>query len=372
MIGLLSTRCVKLFIASFLLLSLPSCEQGQQHDVGALSTLSTKDDRFSNASENNKISFPKDHFPQKDFRHEWWYLTANLQTEDNKDIAVQWTLFRTAVNDKHWYFAHAAMADAQTHLSAFRDGREAFATVQFAKSPFAMRIDDWQWQSSGELLPATLNFGNDKSDETSWKAKLNLHSNLALESDLKVGLENLHRKGFFLQGQNGYNRKHPSLDIASHYYSQPFIKVNGQIYWQGRWQNVSGDAWFDREWSSQFLGKEQQGWDWFSLRLNKDIALMVYRIRSEGKDHQYGNLMHRNGWSQRLESDDIEIENPPSKHQSYPNVFQVKVRQYDINLNVKVINKKQINQFGIEYFEGMVSFSGSHQGKGFVEMTGYR
>ena len=28
-------------------------------------------------------------------------------------------------------------------------------------------------------------------------------------------------------------------------------------------------------------------------------------------------------------------------------------------------------RFGIEYFEGMVTFSGSHQGKGFVEMTGY-
>jgi predicted secreted hydrolase len=29
-------------------------------------------------------------------------------------------------------------------------------------------------------------------------------------------------------------------------------------------------------------------------------------------------------------------------------------------------------RFGIEYFEGMVTFTGSHQGRGFLEMTGYQ
>ena len=59
----------------------------------------------------------------------------------------------------------------------------------------------------------------------------------------------------------------------------------------------------------------------------------------------------------------------------YPYAFDLQVDKSSIGLNVDlrvaVINQQQIMRFGIEYFEGMVSFKGSHVGEGFVEMTGY-
>ena len=183
------------------------------------------------------------------------------------------------------------------------------------------------------------------------------------------------KPNYFLQGDNGYSQKHHHLAIASHYYSQPFIKVSGEVYWQNKWQKVTGNAWFDREWGSQMLAEDQQGWDWFSLRLNEHTALMVYRIRSAEEDYLYGSLMQRDGTIRTLSSEDIVIKSRFSSQSvanaEYPDSFAITIAQEEIDITVKVINKSQIMRFGIEYFEGMVLFSGSHQGQGFLEMTGY-
>ena len=50
---------------------------------------------------NNKIliesfdlKFPRDHNAHKDFKTEWWYITANLKNSDGDTFGIQWTLFR--------------------------------------------------------------------------------------------------------------------------------------------------------------------------------------------------------------------------------------------------------------------------------------
>ena len=102
---------------------------------------------------------------------------------------------------------------------------------------------------------------------------------------------------------------------------------------------------------------------------------MVYRIRSTDKDYLYGSLMQRDGSMRTLSSADIVIKSSFSSqlvaNAEYPDAFSIKIAQAGIDIDVKVINKNQLMRFAIEYFEGMVSFSGSHQGQGFLEMTGY-
>jgi predicted secreted hydrolase len=201
--------------------------------------------------------------------------------------------------------------------------------------------------------------GKHSTDHDAWQVKLHLDS----------------KPNFFLQGEQGYSKKHWSLDIASYYYSQPFINVNGEVYWQGRWQKVSGKAWFDREWGSQMLAVDQQGWDWFSLRLDQNTALMVYRIRSDIEDYVYGSLMSYQGNIQTLSPEDIKVTSINTSSSTintdYPQAFKLVIEKKNIALTVSVVNPKQIMRFGIEYFEGMVTFNGTHQGQGFLEMTGY-
>ncbi len=355
---------IKIFLLLLLLLILlVACEQSVDTTKGGeqnpLKAMADSQEQYTLAAPDIPISFPRAHFPHKAYRHEWWYLTANLTTSSGQRFATQWTLFRIGMNKRHWYFAHAALADTIEHLAEFRQGREELGNVGFTTSPFSASIDDWSWQSTAELLPAQLSYGTPRYTEgeqiESWQVKLSLSGT----------------PPYYLQGVEGFSQKHSVEKIASHYYSHPFIDVQGDIYWQGQWQSVTGKAWFDREWGSQMLAQDQQGWDWFSLRLTQDLALMIYRIRSDQDDFLYGSLMHRDGIIETLSARDIALQSLESEGVIYPEGFRLKVAPHGIDLNVAVINNKQIMRFGIEYFEGMVSFTGSHAGEGFVEMTGY-
>ena len=47
-----------------------------------------------------RLSFPEDYGPHPQHRIEWWYLTANLKTEDGQPLGLQWTQFRQAIEPR--------------------------------------------------------------------------------------------------------------------------------------------------------------------------------------------------------------------------------------------------------------------------------
>ncbi|WP_448549548.1 lipocalin-like domain-containing protein [Thalassotalea fusca] len=362
----------KYIVVLLIFVAVIACENKQNDTVNhnPIKELANNSGDYQRPSKSNIILFPAAHAPKKSYRQEWWYLTANLVTEKGEQLGAQWTLFRRAVGDKHWYFAHAALGDSAEHKSAYRDGREELGNVSIQLSPFRATIDDWQWHSSSDFLPATLSFGSGQLAAA--KEGEIVESNA--EQGWRVNLQLSAEPYFFLQGAQGFSQKHHTLDISSHYYSQPFIKVSGQVYWQGGWQRVTGDAWLDREWGSQLLAEDQQGWDWFSLRLDANTALMVYRIRSITQDYLYGSIMRRDGTISVLNENDIRVTRvkDSTSKAGYPQAFRIVLVEQGVDIDVNVVNNQQVMRFGIEYFEGVVNFSGSHQGSGFLEMTGYQ
>ena len=130
----LSVSLVLLGVLLTLLLGLLLLPYGKQSETPSYlnrNPLKSQDNesQYTQASPENKLSFPQDHLPHKDYRHEWWYLTANLQSDTGMRFATQWTLFRTAENQAQWYFAHGELADTKVHLASFRQGREELANV---------------------------------------------------------------------------------------------------------------------------------------------------------------------------------------------------------------------------------------------------
>src|SRR5262249_56230862 len=81
-----------------------------------------------------------------------------------------------------------------------------------------------------------------------------------------------------LQGDGGYSRK-SEREQASYYYSQPFFKVSGRLAIDDKPVDVTGQAWMDREWSSQPLAPDQTGWDWFALHVAGGEKLVLHRMR---------------------------------------------------------------------------------------------
>jgi len=67
-----------------------------------------------------------------------------------------------------------------------------------------------------------------------------------------------------LHGEHGYSQKNAS-GHASYYFSYPFLQVNGSLTFAGKVYQVTGNAWYDREWSGSLLDNKQRDWDWFSL-----------------------------------------------------------------------------------------------------------
>ena len=98
-----------------------------------------------------------------------------------------------------------------------------------------------------------------------------------------------------LQGDAGYSRK-SERGQASYYFSQPYFKASGSITIDDKPVEVTGQAWMDREWSSQPLASDQTGWDWFSLHFNSGEKLMLFRLRqTDGNHYASGNWILPDG-----------------------------------------------------------------------------
>ena len=203
--------------------------------------------------------------------------------------ALQWTLFRQATqpgpqgdgwaNQQIW-MAHAAVTRADTHRfnELFSRGGIGQAGVDGkAVCGLDRRLGDEAGSSAptiSTVAPLTL-----KASGTDFSYAL------TLEADRPV----------VLQGDGGYSRK-SERGQASYYYSQPFYRARGTLTIDDKPVDVSGQAWMDREWSSQPLDADQTGWDWLSLHLASGDKLMLYRLRQkDGQNYPFGNWISADG-----------------------------------------------------------------------------
>jgi predicted secreted hydrolase len=82
--------------------------------------------------------------------------------------------------------------------------------------------------------------------------------------------------------RDGFSRKGPLPEQASHYYSRPQLRVSGSV--DGK--PVKGVAWFDHEWSTTVLDPSAAGWDWTGINLDDGSALVAFRIRRRPRRQQ--------------------------------------------------------------------------------------
>ena len=361
------------------------------------------------ADPNYKVSFPEDHYSHDSFDIEWWYLTANLQDEEGNDYGLQWTLFRfrnpniTSIDatsdwsNEHIYMAHASVHSASQHWFSEKFARGNVGNAGIDQTPFKLFIDDWQWSGTTVgLLPATLSFNAKLISSSTENTSGSDGFNEAEGTHLNVQLNLSNTGSYVLQGQDGYSIKSADGKHASHYYSAPFITVDGSftisetltapdlstdsnstpsLNDSNRQVAIKGNAWFDQEWTSQLFDQATMGWDWFSLHLDNGDKIMAFRMRLQGQpDYITGTYIESDGSTTPLMPSDIElnaIELTAVGNKKLPLDWQLKIKSKGINLSVKPTKKDQWNPASTEYYEGTVGVSGTHKGKGFLELTGY-
>jgi predicted secreted hydrolase len=353
------------------------CEPAVKTDRGTgLDVLAQSADGYAQAKPGRSLNFPADHGPHPDYRIEWWYLTANLQDRSGQRYGAQWTLFRLAVKppaspesrltaqNNQVYMAHMAITTPSDHLSFQRYARGGkpggAARAGVTIEPFSAWLDDWSLHSTGDdWLPLQVRArqGNNWMD-------------LRLQSTSPL----------VLQGDAGFSAK--STDGGgSYYYSQPFLEASGHLTVAGRDTPVSGKAWLDREWSSQFLQRGQTGWDWFSLHLDSGEKLMLFQVRGPDDPRSgnflQGKLMAADGSSTELDPGRIELlplKNTRVEGRNLPLHWRISLPQIDREFEVQALVEDQWMDVDFPYWEGAVIVSGSgpgNSGEGYMELTGY-
>jgi predicted secreted hydrolase len=339
------------------------------------------------------LAFPLDEGSHPDYRIEWWYVTGQIDDATSKVKAprgFQVTFFRVRTGlaeqnpssfaPRQVLFAHAAIADidgGKLH-HAQRAARTGFDLAYAREGRVDVRLDDWTIREVQPGQYVTSVHGEDFDFE------------LTLRSTQPP----------MLQGERGFSRKGPDPRAASYYYSLPQLQVSGDVTLEGKRQKVTGKAWFDHEWSSDYVDAEALGWDWMGVNLHDGGALMAFRMRDSTGGERWANAtLLGNGdatrfskaeenrvaspfLQQTFSSDEVEWTplrtwRSPRTGVTYPVTWRVQVgeRRYRVEPLLLDAELDSRPTTGILYWEGPIRLideaTGQEAGRGYLELTGY-
>jgi predicted secreted hydrolase len=145
----------------------------------------------------------------------------------------------------------------------------------------------------------------------------------------------------------------------------------------------------DHEFFTHQLNAEQVGWDWFSLQLDNNTELMLFRLRlRDGSIDPFssGTYIDATGKTTHLLQKDFDLRPSGNTWKSdsdqavYPIHWQISVPSLKIDLEVSTSLKQQELAGKIplspSYWEGAIRTAGTRDaapiaGVGYLEMTGY-
>jgi predicted secreted hydrolase len=317
------------------------------------------------------LEFPRDEGAHPEYRIEWWYVTGWLEDGGGAPLGFQVTFFRvrTGIDESNpsrfaptqVLFAHAAIAEpAHRRLRhAERSARAGFGLAYAKEGSVDLRLDDWSMQATDRGYRASVR-----------------------GEDFGLRLEFAPTQPVLLQGDDGFSRKGPNPRSASYYYSLPHLSVHGVAMIDARKREVHGEAWFDHEWSSDYLDPAASGWDWMGINLDDGGALMAFRMRDRegGSLWTAATLRSAGGGVRRFGPEAVEWTpgrtwQSPRTGATYPVQWRVRVGEatYDVMPLMDDAELDSRASTGNIYWEGPVRLGvgGRPVGRGYLELTGY-
>lgn len=315
--------------------------------------------------------FPQDYGSHTQFRTEWWYVTGWLTTAPGETLGFQVTFFRTrlAIHDEN--------------PSAFTPHQLIIAHAAISDPKRGRLRQDQRIQRAGFGLADALTGDTDVwVDQWSLKRADGAYTARVTAEDFALALRFAEVQPPMLNGDSGMSRKGPEPRSASYYYSLPHLQVAGTITRAGAADTVSGEAWLDHEWSSNYLDPDAVGWDWVGVNLDDGGALMAYRIRGAHGESRWsgGSLRSPDGRLQILQPDNVEFLagrrwNSPRTGIRYPVEWKLIAgsRQFDLEPLFDDQENDTRLSTGAIYWEGAVRAreGGRPVGRGYLELTGY-
>ena len=374
----------------------------------ALDILRDSGEGFTRADSPRTFEFPRDHGPHPDFRHEWWYVTGNLDSDTGERFGFEVTVFRVGLAPPAAGVVGTASGSAgavgASPSAAAAAGRAGTGVGAGAGAPDADAASAWRTRevyaahfAITDVARGVFKYGDRYSRGALGLAGAQADPMRAWVDDWQLGASTIHAGGQgyeltlnvetfgdpVLNGDHGLSRKSSEPGAASYYYSIPRIAVHGTIVRDGVTSNVHGLAWLDREWASGSLGAKEQGWDWFALQLQDGSALMFYSLRDHNgtrDPNSAGTWVDASGHSRQLTTDQVSID--VSDHWTsprggrYPSRWRVRVPSTGLDVEVRPVLADQELATQPRYWEGAVDLRGVQSGRditgrGYVELVGY-
>ena len=299
-----------------------------------------------------RFEFPRDHGAHANYRQEWWYVTGWLKTERGEDLGFQVTFFRarpdidtanpSSFTPRQVILAHAALSDPR-HGRLRHDERAARTALGLAGSEAGTTrvwVDDWAFELKQDAYQVRIQ-ARDFSFELQFDAKNKI----------------------LLQGEQGFSRKGARQEEASYYYSRPQLRVSGTA----NGSKVTGTAWLDHEWSSQYMAAQAAGWDWCGINLDDGGSLMAFRMRDAGGKTAFS--------PPGVAFEVLRKWKSPRTGTEYPVEVLVRTRENELQLQ-PLMDDQELDgraSTGTIYWEGAVRAlkAGKQVGRGYLELTGY-
>jgi predicted secreted hydrolase len=301
------------------------------------------------------LNLPADEAPHASAM-EWWYYNGILDAQAAHRYAFHMVVFVANGLIKHTVM-HVALTDLQTGKRYTSQTRTAGIPATGMANGYDFRQERWQVTASGSshVLRATLD-----------------GASIALAMG-NSGPAVAHRApgsdtpGLLDFGASG----------ISYYYSRPRLSARGDITIGGKSLQVSGDVWFDHQWGE--FDVLALGWKWFALHLSDGSDLMLYELFDmDGRNVMTAGTISNAKGSVPLKRGEVEL--VPGNTWTSPKTNITYVVEWSIKLPSGPLSIKPFlpdSEFdsggttGNVYWEGPVKVTGSREGQGFLELSGY-
>lgn len=301
------------------------------------------------------LNLPADHAPHGSGM-EWWYYNGILDAKTGNRYAFHVAVFVANGLVKQTVM-HAALTDLQTGKRFTSQNRTGGLPARSVTNGFDFRQDGWQVVASGPAHALRASFEG---------------------ASLALDLEDTHP----VVAHRAADSATPGLlDFGksgiSYYYSRPRISTQGEISIGGKSVPVSGDVWFDHQWGD--FDVLTLGWNWFALHLADGSDVMLYELFDmEGRKVMTAGTVSNAVGAVPLKAGDVELK--PGSTWTSPKTGIRYVVEWGLKLPSGTYAIKPFHPDGEfdssqttanVYWEGPVKVTGSSNGEGFLELSGY-
>jgi predicted secreted hydrolase len=281
---------------------------------------------------------------------EWWYYNGHLQGANGHNYSFHYAVFLLNALAVHTV-VHASFLDEESGRRYNYQTRTGGNPSSGKKDRFDFTIGDWVMSGAK---------GEDriqgKTDDFSFN--LDLKSQLPPVFQGGTGLLDFKKAG------------------TSYYYSRTRMTMDGYAGVGGHVQPVTGVAWFDHQWGD--FRTTVFGWEWFAVQLDDGTDIMLYQLYDGDKRPMLvSGTVTRGGHTRVLSKTDVvavaqgDWLSPVSGVQ-YPLEWLIEIPEDKIKINLTPVHRAsefdgRKTTYNL-YWEGAMRVSGSHQGKGFLEV----